>query len=48
MQKNTIKIDLYISKNEKAIHIGHGEVYLRELIDRETVLSEVNLKCPVI
>lgn len=48
LQKNTVKIDVYISKNNAAIHLGHAEVFLRELIERETPMQEANYKTPVI
>ena len=31
-----MKVDVYISKNNAAIHLGHAEIFLRELIERET------------
>jgi len=36
IQKHTMKVDVYISKNNAAIHLGHAEIFLRELIERET------------
>jgi ligand-binding SRPBCC domain-containing protein len=49
LQKNTVKIDVYISKNNSAIHLGHAEVFLRDLIERETPLQDANtFKTPVI
>ena len=38
LQKNSMKIDIYISKNNAAIHLGHAEIHLRELVERETVM----------
>jgi len=37
LQKNCLKLDVYISKNNAAIHLGHAEVYLRELVERESI-----------
>ena len=49
LQKQTVKIDVYISKNNAAVHLGHAEVFLRELIERETPLQDANtFKTPVI
>ena len=38
LQKNTMKLDIYISKNNAAIHLGYAEIFLRELIERETAV----------
>ena len=38
LQKNSMKIDIYISKNNAAIHLGHAEIHLRELVERETAM----------
>jgi hypothetical protein len=48
LQKNTMKIDVYISKNNAAIHLGHAELHMRELVERETVMQELSFKTPVI
>lgn len=48
MQKNSIKLDVYISKNNAAIHLGHAEIFLRELIARETAVVDAAMKTPVI
>jgi hypothetical protein len=48
LQKNTVKLDVYISKNNAAIHLGHAEVYLRDLIERETPMQDVTGRTPVI
>jgi hypothetical protein len=31
--KETLKMDVYVSKNNSAIHLGRCEVLLRDLID---------------
>lgn len=31
-ERGTLKIDCYVSKNNAAVHVGHCEVYLKELI----------------
>lgn len=43
-----MKIDVYISKNNAAIHLGHTEIHLREIIERETIAQEMSFKTPVI
>lgn len=43
-----MKLNFYISKNNAAIHIGHAEIFLREVIERETAVSELAFKTPVI
>ena len=49
LQKQTIKLDFYISKNNSAIHLGTAHVYLRDIIDRESVMSaDISNKTPVI
>jgi hypothetical protein len=48
LQKNTMKIDIYISKNNAAIHLGHAEIFLREIVERETALQDLSYKTPVI
>jgi len=48
MQKNTMKIDVYISKNNTAIHLGHAEVHLREIVERENITQELSYKTPII
>ena len=35
LQKSTLKMDVYISKNNAAVHIGSAEVFLREVVERE-------------
>ena len=48
LQKNSIKLDVYMSKNDTATHIGRAEIMLRDLIDQEIVTSSLNSKTPVI
>lgn len=43
-----MKIDVYISKNNTAIHLGRAEVHLREIVERENIMQEMSLKTPVI
>jgi len=43
-----MKIDVYISKNNAAIHLGHAELLLRELIELETTVVDRNLKQPTL
>jgi hypothetical protein len=33
-----MKLDFYISKNNAAIHIGKTEIFLKEIIERETAV----------
>ena len=48
IQKNTLKIDVYISKNNAAVHLGRAEINLRELIDREVAIQDVAWRTPVV
>jgi hypothetical protein len=48
MQRNTLKMDVYISKNNAAVHLGHAEINLRELLDRETATTGAVQRTPVI
>ncbi len=43
-----MKVDVYISKNNTAIHLGHAEIFLREVIERETAMQDLSYKTPVI
>jgi len=38
LQKNTMKLDIYISKNNSAVHLGYAEIFLKDLIERETAV----------
>ena len=33
LQKNTLKLDVYLSKNNAAVHLGRAEISLRELVE---------------
>ena len=35
LQKNTMKMDVYISRNNAAVHLGRCEILLKELVERE-------------
>jgi protein fantom len=48
LQRQAIKMDVYISKNNSAVHLGHAEVFLRELIDREVASQDAAFRTPVI
>lgn len=48
LQKNTIKMDVYVSKNNAAVQVGRAEIMLKELIESEVVSESVNAKTPVI
>jgi hypothetical protein len=43
-----MKLDVYISKNNAAVLLGHAEVNLRGLIERETAVTDASFKTPVI
>jgi len=42
LQKNTLKMDVYVSKNNAAVLLGRAEIPLRELIFSE-VITESNV-----
>ena len=46
LQRRTIKLDIYIAKNNAPIHLGTAQVYLRDLIDREVFDS--SMRTPVV
>jgi len=46
LQKQTLKMDLYISMNNSAVHLGRSEILLKDLIEREVV--HVDSKTPLI
>jgi hypothetical protein len=46
LQKNVLRLDVYISKNNAAIHLGHAEVFLREVVERE--MGAADSRPPVI
>jgi hypothetical protein len=39
LQRQPLKLDIYISRNNSAVHMGHAEVILRSLIERESMSS---------
>jgi hypothetical protein len=41
-------MDVYVSKNNAAVHLGRCEVLLKELIEREVSAHDINMKTPVI
>ena len=46
LQKQPLKLDVYISKNNSAVHLGKAEILLRDLIEREA--AHVESKTPLI
>lgn len=48
LQKNSLKMDVYLSRNNAAVHLGRCEVLLKELIEREVSGQDMNMKTPVI
>jgi hypothetical protein len=48
LQKNTLKMDVYVSKNNAAVQVGRAEIMLKELIESELVTESINAKTPVI
>lgn len=48
LQKSAMRIDIYISRNNAAVHLGRAEVLLREIVERESVMQELSLKPPLI
>mgnify|MGYP003896148253 CR=1 FL=1 len=48
MQKNTLKLDVYVSKNNAAVQLGRAEIPLKELIESEVMIENVEMKPPVI
>ena len=47
LQKNSLKLDVYVSDNSQAKQLGRCEILLRELIESE-ITADVNMKTPVI
>ena len=35
LQKNSLKMDVYVSKNNAAVQVGRAEILLKELIESE-------------
>ena len=48
LQKNSIKLDVYVSKNNAAVQVGRAEILLKELIESELSSQNINMKTPVI
>jgi len=46
LQKQPLKMDIYISRNNAAVHMGHCEIMLRDLIEREA--THISSKTPLI
>lgn len=46
LQKQSLKIDLYMSINNSTVHMGRCEVLLKDLIERE--VAYVDSKTPLI
>lgn len=47
LQKNSLKLDVYVSDNSQAKQLGRCEILLRELIESE-ITADLNMKTPVI
>lgn len=48
LQRQSLKLDVYVSKNNAAVQVGRAEILLKELIESEQAAMNVNLKTPVI
>jgi protein fantom len=48
LQRQSLKLDVYISKNNAAVHLGTCSIHLRDLIEREKPIMDVNNRTPVI
>ena len=48
LQKNSLKMDVYVSKNNAAVQVGRAEILLKELIETEIQSENINSKTPVI
>lgn len=48
LNKNSLKMDVYVSKNNAAVQVGRAEIMLKELIDNEIVAQNINPKTPII
>ena len=48
LQKNSLKLDIYVSKNNAAVQLGRAEILLKELVENEVVSQSVNMKTPII
>ena len=47
LQKQSLKMDVYVSKNNAAVQVGRAEILLKELIESEQIIN-TNMKTPVI
>ena len=48
LQKNSLKMDVYVSKNNAAVQVGRAEILLKELIESEIQSENIHSKTPVI
>ena len=48
LQRNTLKMDVYISKNNAAVHLGRAEINLREMVEREVAVHDAAWRTPVV
>ena len=48
LMKETLKMDVYVSKNNSAVHLGRCEVLLRDLIDQSIKGQDINMRTPLI
>jgi len=48
LQKQCLKMDVYLSKNNAAVHMGRCEVMLKELVEREIASHDIGYKTPLI
>ena len=48
LSKQFLRLDVYLSKNNSAVHMGRGEVLLKELIEREVAAADWAGKTPLI
>jgi hypothetical protein len=42
LERGSIKIDCYVSKNNTAVHIGQSFILLRELLTQELIVDEAH------
>lgn len=48
LQKQSLRIDVYHSRDNAAVHMGRAEVMLKELVEREVASGEALSKAPLI
>ena len=48
MRKQTVKMDVYVSRNNAAVQVGRAEIALKQLVESEVVSASLNTKTPVI